>query len=179
MSCLFHFSDDPAIVRFLPRPVRIASDRPPGMEWLNGPLVWAVDDRHQPMYLFPRELPRILVWPKTTTTEADRYAYFGDSNARMPAYIEPPWQTTLEQGRVLRYELPAGSFTSLDDAGMWVSRDTVGPIDCQELRDLPAVLSQHAVELRIVPALASSLPVWNTTLHASGIRLRNAVNGML
>jgi len=95
------------------------------------------------------------------------------------AYIEPPWQTTLEQGRVLRYELPAGSFTSLDDAGMWVSRDTVGPIDCQELRDLPAILSQHAVELRIVPALASSLPVWNTTLHASGIRLRNAVNGML
>jgi hypothetical protein len=37
---LFHFSDDPSINLFTPRPVRVPSSRRPGMEWLNGPLVW-------------------------------------------------------------------------------------------------------------------------------------------
>ncbi|HMG50328.1 MAG TPA: hypothetical protein VK597_07005, partial [Inquilinus sp.] len=60
---LFHFSDDPAIERFEPRPVRVPSARPAGREWLNGPLVWAIDDAHQMLYLFPRDCPRILAWP--------------------------------------------------------------------------------------------------------------------
>ncbi len=174
MPCLFHFSDDPEIACFVPRPVRVPSDRPSGMEWLNGPLVWAIDEWHQPMYLFPRECPRILVWATPTTTPADRYAYFGDSNARMLAWIEPPWHDTLQQGSVFRYELPAVSFRSLDDAGMWVSKEPVFPIDCHEMSDLPTMLRHQAVELRVVPALTSLLPVWKTTLHASGIRLRNA-----
>jgi len=41
-------SDDPAIGYFEPRPVRIPSTRPEGREWLNGPLVWAIDEWHQP-----------------------------------------------------------------------------------------------------------------------------------
>jgi hypothetical protein len=42
------------------------------MDWLNGPLVWAIDAWHQPMYLFPRDCPRILYWPLATTNAADR-----------------------------------------------------------------------------------------------------------
>lgn len=176
MPSLFHFSEDPTITRFVPRQVRIPSNRPQGMEWLNGPLVWAIDAWHQPMYLFPRECPRILVWPKAITTESDRRAYFGDSNARMLAYIEPPWQQTVAESLLFRYELPAESFTSLDDAGMWVSRKTVIPIGRAGIGDLPAALRHSGVELRIVPALTALFLVWETTLHASGIRLRNARN---
>jgi hypothetical protein len=40
---LFHFSDDPAIAIFTPRPVRVPAQRAPGREWLNGTLVWAID----------------------------------------------------------------------------------------------------------------------------------------
>jgi hypothetical protein len=80
---LFHFSDDPAITIFEPRPVRVASKRPPGREWLNGPLVWAIDEWHQPMYLFPRDCPRILIWPTERTTAEDRRRYWGAGSARM------------------------------------------------------------------------------------------------
>ena len=58
---LFHFSDDPGIVAFEPRPVRIPSARAPGREWLNGPLVWAIGADHDFMYLFPRDCP---AWPR-------------------------------------------------------------------------------------------------------------------
>ena len=34
----------------------------------HGPLVWAIDKWHQPMYRFPRDCPRILLWPRVTTT---------------------------------------------------------------------------------------------------------------
>lgn len=69
---LYHFSEEPTIGLFDPRAVTKASARPPGREWLNGPLVWAIDDWHAPMYLFPRDCPRILIWPLPETTEEDR-----------------------------------------------------------------------------------------------------------
>jgi len=70
--------------------------------------------------------------------------------------------------------MPAGSFTSLNDAGMWVSRATVIPLDRMEVADLPTALHDEGVELRIVPALSNLFHVRQTTLHVSGIRLRNA-----
>ena len=82
---LFHFSDDPDIAQFEPRPVRVPVERPAGREWLNGPLVWAIDDWHQPLYLFPRECPRILLWPTSRTTKQDRLRWMGDISARMVA----------------------------------------------------------------------------------------------
>lgn len=120
MPSLFHFSEDPAIAAFLPRPIHIPSKRPPGLDWLNGPLVWAIDAWHQSMYLFPRDCPRILTWTVDTTTAADRVKYFNDTNIQMLAYIEQPWLQTLEDSHLFRYEMAAKSFTSLDDAGMWV-----------------------------------------------------------
>jgi NADPH:quinone reductase-like Zn-dependent oxidoreductase len=41
---LFHFSDDAGIECFVPRPVAVPSQRAAGMDWLNGPLVWAIDE---------------------------------------------------------------------------------------------------------------------------------------
>ena len=52
---LFHYSEDPSIVVFEPRPVRVPAARRAGFEWLNGPLVWAIDEPHSILYLFPRE----------------------------------------------------------------------------------------------------------------------------
>ncbi len=68
---LFHFSDDPNIQTFVPRPVRVSIERPEGMDWLNGPLVWAIDEAHEPLYLFPRECPRILLWATPETKQED------------------------------------------------------------------------------------------------------------
>lgn len=171
---LFHFSDDPGIGRFDPRPVRVPSERGPGREWLNGPLVWAIDDWHSPMYLFPRDCPRILVWAKADTTEADRRLWLGASDARIVVHVEWVWYERLKTTAIHRYDLPVASFESLEDAGMWVSRDPVTPLAMETLTDLPAAMAQAGVELRLVESLVVLKGVWGSSLHASGIRLRNA-----
>lgn len=172
---LFHFSDDPAIARFEPRPVRTPSTRPPGREWLNGPLVWAIDEAHQPMYLFPRDCPRILLWPTERTTAQDLDAWRRDAGgARMLAHVEEGWLETLKTGALFRYEFPAETFESLEDAGMWISRTGVDPLRMEVIDDLPAALAAQGVELRVMPSLAPLRGAWNSSLHASGIRLRNA-----
>ena len=171
---LFHFSDDPGITRFEPRPVRIPVDRSQGRDWLNGPLVWAIDDWHQPMYLFPRECPRILVWPTPGTTEQDRLHWMGDTSARMVAHIERSWLDRLRSGVIYRYELELAAFEGRDDAGMWVSRDPARAVDVARLDNLEREIRAQDVELRVFESLNPLREVWSSSLHASGIRLRNA-----
>ena len=171
---LFHFSDDPRIRTFSPRPVKTPSQRPPGREWLNGPLVWAIDEPHRAMYLFPRDCPRILIWPRADTTADDRSRWFGGRNCRMIAHIEWAWLERLRETTLHCYELPTESFVTLNDAGMWVSRHGVTPIGRHAIGNLPEALQAEGVELRIMETLTPLRDVWSTSLHASGIRLRNA-----
>jgi hypothetical protein len=73
-----------------------------------------------------------------------------------------------------RYDMPPGTFESLDDAGMWVSRAPATPLGMQAIGDLRQALAQEGVDLRALPTLEPLADVWSNTLHASGIRLRNA-----
>ncbi len=171
---LYHFSDDAEISVFEPRPVRVPSERGPGRDWLNGPLVWAIEAGRQAMYLFPRDCPRILLWARPETTAADRERWFGDSPARIIAYAEWAWFERLKTATLFRYALPPDSFESLSDAGMWVSRRAVRPTAVDTLADLPAALRAQGVELRLTERLTHLRGLWDTSLHASGIRLRNA-----
>ncbi|MES2343758.1 MAG: hypothetical protein V4597_18985 [Pseudomonadota bacterium] len=171
---LFHFSDDPGIECFEPRPVLVPSARPPGRDWLNGPLVWAIDETTQPLYFFPRDCPRILLWETPDTTPDDRERWFGASDARMIAHVEWAWFERLTRETLYRYELPSETFEDLADAGMWVSRQAVTPLAVETLSDLPAMMAAHGVELRLLESLVPLKNVWSTSLHASGNRLRNA-----
>jgi len=171
---LYHFSDDPGIAVFEPRPVRVPSPRPPGRGWLNGPLVWAIEAAWRALYLFPRDCPRILLFPQAETSAADRAAWFGDSPAHAIAYMEWDWLARLRAATLHRYALPAAAFEDLGDAGMWVARRAVTPLACETLTDLPGALREAGVELRLTETLTHLRPVWDTTLHASGIRLRHA-----
>jgi hypothetical protein len=172
---LFHFSDDAAIAVFTPRPVTVPSQRPAGREWLNGPLVWAIEERRQAMYLFPRDCPRILLWQTPHTTPEDRERWFDGRDCSAIAHIEWAWFDRLKTASIHRYELPAESFEDLDDAGMWVARTLVRPLAMETLSDLPAALRDQGVELRIMQSLAPLRDAWDTSLHASGVRLRNAI----
>lgn len=115
---LFHFSDNPSITEFVPRAVNTPVDRPKGQEWLNGPLVWAVSDSHDFLYMFPRECPRIFVWPTSSTTPQDRKTWFGDTSASALAFVEKRWLGRLQTGVIYRYELPAEAFEDVGDVGM-------------------------------------------------------------
>jgi hypothetical protein len=174
---LFHFSDDGSITRFTPRPVEVPAARVPGQEWLNGPLVWAIDQAHQPLYLFPRDCPRLLVWPIEQTAEQDRerwHALRKDEATRFLAFVEEAWRDRLRAAQLYRYEFAASGFESLADAGMWVARREVEPIAVERLDDLPACLAAEQVELRTVHSFASLADLRASSLHVSAIRMRNA-----
>ena len=173
---LSHFSEQADIEVFKPRSVRIPVDRPSGQEWLNGPVVWAIDQAHRILYLFPRECPRIVLWPTALTTPHDRQRWFGCTTARAVAYVERDWLERIERATILRYEMPPATFEPVGEVGMWVSRSTIRPTGCELIDDLPHWLAAAGVELRARPTLVELKPVWDSTLHASGIRLRNAIN---
>jgi hypothetical protein len=174
---LFHFSDDGGISEFAPRRPDVVPPRPPGREWLNDRLVWAIEEAFQFLYLFPRNCPRVLVWPTPTSTEADRKVWMGSDEPRAVAYVEADWTARIQSASTYRYDLPSETFENLEDAGMWVSRRAVSPTGLSPVTDLPTRLADLRVDVRIVASLLSIQRVWKTTLHVSSIRLRNAGDG--
>ena len=172
---LYHFSDDPAITRLVPRAVAVDGPRAPDREWLNGPLVWAIDQWHSPAYLFPRACPRVLWWPLPDTTETDRERYWGTRrDTRMVACIEWAWLERLRSTALYRYTLPPAGFIDVRDHGVHVNHSEVMPTAMTVIDELPEALARANVELRLMASLTPLRGMWETTLHVSGIRLRNA-----
>ncbi len=168
MPFLYHFSEEPGIERFDPRTM-------PSRPEITVPLVWAIDEPHQFMYLFPRDCPRVLLWPLPTTLEAERERWFGYSEARALAHIEYAWLERLRSVRLYRYALPAEAFETLDDAGMWVARTSVVPARVDVIDDAVEALREQGVELRVLDRLTPLQGLWErTTLHWSSIRMRHA-----
>ena len=175
---LFHFSEDPTIRLFEPRPVRIPSQRPAGLEWLNGPLVWAVDAWHSPMFFFPRDCPRILLWRTPATTEADLDHWWrGDRGRRMQAHVEESWRERISAAQLYRYIFDASAFEAVDAAGgpaYFVARKSVVPLAVEPMGDLWTALEAADVELHVMDDLLPFNGAWESTVHFSGSRLRNA-----
>ena len=172
---LYHFSDDPTIAAFEPQPVRVPSEREPGMEWLNEPLVWAVDEQRQACYCFPRDCPRIMLWLTPETTSEDRERWWGRRDALMIAHIERSWFEAVTSSPLYRYELPPETFEAVgNQTWVQVSRERVVPLGIEAILDPPAELRRLGVELRVMESLLPLKGVWDTSLHASGFRMRNA-----
>lgn len=145
------------------------------MEWLNGPLVWAIAEQRQAAYLFPRDCPRILLWLTASTTDEDRAIWWGERDVSMIACVEWRWLEALRSTELFRYELPAERFRPIEnDSWMHVSDDEVAPMQVEPCGDLLQAHSRLSVELRFMKSLRPLAGVWSTSLHASGIRLRNA-----
>ena len=128
------------------------------------------------MYLFPRDCPRILLWPTEATTDEDKHRFWQGGDWRMVAYVEQAWLGAITRASLYRYDMPPETFESLEDAGMWVSHAPATPLGMQPICDLAAALGDEGVDLRALPTLEPLRDVWSTTLHASGLRLRNAVS---
>ncbi|MFB4410568.1 DUF6886 family protein [Pantoea sp. ANP04] len=172
---LFHFSDNSDITIFKPRQLRVHVDRPAGQEWLNGSLIWATDEAHELLYLFPRECPRIIYWPRPDTNRVDIEKWMGsDSQATAIACIEHAWLSRFQSGKIYRYELPVDGFEPTGEVGMWVSQNNVISTDLKAFSNLDTELALRNITLRVMERLTPLKSVWLTSLHASGIRLRNA-----
>ncbi len=169
---LYHFSENPAITRFVPRALKTPRPRPAGQDWLNGPLVWAISEAFAFLYLFPRDCPRIVAWATADSNAADQAEWLGPH--KRVAYVQDTWMPRITEAKLHKYALPSDTFTSLGDVGMHVSCHEVLPSGVTQLIDLPARLQNSAVSLRPVPSLVPYKHLWVTTLHVSGIRLRHA-----
>lgn len=175
-SWLYHFSEDADIKHFVPRPVKTWVDRPDGLDWLNGPLVWAIDAAFSPLYLFPRECPRIVMMKLDTSTEDDIAKYWQNPSKPIVAFIEEGWVEQIETTRLYRYCLKRDDFLDLHDVGMHVTKTTAIPSEMVEIIDIFSALDAANVEVRILPDLSGLQDAWNNSLQVSGIRLRNAKN---
>jgi len=164
---LWHYSEDPSLSRFEPRPV--ADPAAPAV-------VWAIDTRHAPGFWFPRDCPRGCIWPGAATTAADRERFFGQTATGRVHVMESAWLDRLRACRLYAYRLPAASFTRHDEvSGYWTSRE---PVDARERVSCGDLLARHAeagIELRVTPSI---WPFWHrviaSTVEFSGSRLRNA-----
>jgi hypothetical protein len=92
----------------------------------------------------------------------------------MLAFVERDGADRLYEASVYRYEMPPDGFQALDDAGMWVSEGAADSLTVERIDDLPAALEAQDVELRTIDSLTDLRGAWSSTLHVSGIRLRNA-----
>lgn len=66
---LYHFSEEPGIKVFKPRPAKAS----PHIK----PAVWAIDEEHAMHYCFPRDCPRVIYWKADWTSDEDRNHFFG------------------------------------------------------------------------------------------------------
>lgn len=170
-TVLYHYSEDPNIEVFVPRVAATQRD--------DRRVVWAMDEKHSPLYFFPRDCPRVSCWALPTTTAEDRERFLGLSGgAWMLTAIEAAWWERLRETRLYRYAMPAGTFIPSQGEGFYggyISHETVTPLGVEPMGDLVGRLAEAGVELRVVPSLWPLHDALLTaTTHFSMIRMRNA-----
>jgi hypothetical protein len=164
---LWHFSEDPSLHRFEPRPTASYPDTR---------AVWAVDTRHAPMFWFPRDCPRGCIWPVTTTTQEDRERFFGQTAARRVHVMEASWLHRVRDATLYAYRLATEAFRPHESVGgYWVADEPVETIEQVPVTDLIGRHAAAGIELRITPSI---WPFWQrvtgSTVEFSGSRLRNS-----
>jgi hypothetical protein len=165
---LYHFSDDPSIKQFVPRPNKSFPELPPA--------VWAIDEEHSPLYFFPRDCPRICYWPVHNSSIEDSKMYTNATSARMVITIESSWFEDVQKATLYMYTFSKESFTCFDEgAGYYITHETVKPLSMEPIGNMIERLQKENVELRLTPTLKPlSKALLSTTLHFSMIRMRNA-----
>ena len=141
-----------------------------------------IDEAHTFLYYFPRDCPRVVCWSLPGTSEADRTRFFGQTAARAIVAVEGAWLERIAANRLYVYRLPTESFTPVVPEGdprfhgVYLSQETVTPLSVAPVGDLLTALRDADVEIRVTPSL---WPFWDavvaSTVHFSGIRLRNAL----
>lgn len=167
-SLLWHFSEDPGIRIFDPRPA-VTDDGAPS------PPLWAVDDDHAPLYYFPRDCPRVGYWATARTTAQDRERFLGLTAAKRVVAVEGAWLERIRSASLYRYALPFESFDPLYEIGVYRAREAVKPLFVEPVGDLLARLRDAGVELRLTPSIwPLHDALLEATLQFTMIRMRNA-----
>ncbi|MEQ4208389.1 DUF6886 family protein [Actinopolymorpha sp. B17G11] len=167
---VLHFSEDPAITRFVPHVAPTSSQ--------EEAYVWAVDAGRAQDYWFPRDCPRAMAWVGPNTTAADRDRIIGAGCGARVHAIEYGWLERIQSVALYAYRLPAAPFAPIGGAEPHavVATEPVEPLGPPEpVRDLLSLHQAAGIQLRLLDNLWE---FWDeviaSTLSFSGIRLRNA-----
>ncbi len=168
---VYHVSEETAISRFEPRPIRPDHPLHP-----HSPVVWAIGPRLLHNYLLPRNCPRVTFYAGPLTTADDAARFLGHTDATHVVAIESVWLDLVLSTPLTLYTLPAEGFACIDlIADYWVSDTAVSPAKVEHITRPPTRLTTRNVELRVVPSLWPLRDaVLDSTLSFSFIRMAHA-----
>lgn len=162
---VYHFSDDGAIERFVPRPAPSDPSRPPS--------VWAVGPEHAPLYWFPRHCPRVSVWANNAAQHAVMRERFATEATRVCAF-ETGWLDRLRTTQLFRYEFDMARFRPESQPGHFVAFEPVAPRAVLAIDDLLGLHAAAGIELRIAPKLGALMDqILASGLPYNFVRLRD------
>ncbi|MEP7203728.1 MAG: DUF6886 family protein [Ilumatobacteraceae bacterium] len=142
---LYHFSEDPHIERFMPHVPRTNPS--------HTPAVWAIDTEHAPLYWFPRDCPRVAIWPLDGGDLAPFQSRFVTAASRVHA-IEATWLERMRTTQLYRYDFDSQGFEPWESAnGQWICNREVLPESVTPIADLLGAHADASIELRVVPSL--------------------------
>jgi hypothetical protein len=142
---VYHFSEDPTITKFVPHVPRSNPEH-----WRA---VWAIDAEHAPLYWFPRDCPRVALWP-LRAHDLDEFQRELVTTATRVQAVECAWLERLRNMTLYRYEFDAAPFSEWEEAnGQWITDREVTPVRMQPMSDVLATHAAAAIELRVVPSL--------------------------
>jgi hypothetical protein len=139
---LLHFSEDPAIERFMPHVPATNPDQ--------RPMVWTIDDDHAPLFWFPRDCPRITFW----SGDGAPPHRLGPTTATRVHAIEERWLERVRSCELHAYRFATEGFEPWPGAdGYWVSSAEHVPLDVAPVGDLLERHRARGIELRVLPDL--------------------------
>lgn len=126
---LYHFSEEADIKVFEPRSSRYRPEQPP--------MVWEIDEFHAPHYFFPRDCPRVCIWPKEDTSKDDLEKFFGHSASGRIIAVEADWLDRIRETVLYRYTFDEKDFVEYEpNAGYYTCFYTVEPVAVEPMGDL-------------------------------------------
>ncbi len=126
---LYHYSEDTSIRIFQPRPHPKHPNLPDS--------VWAIDEEGSPMYLLPRECPRIVYWPIQTTSQEEKDLFKSQTTSRMIITVEQRWFQKIQSATITQYTFESTLFNSFDEgAGYYTSTQTIIPEKVVQINNL-------------------------------------------
>ncbi len=144
-NALHHFSEDPSIVRFVPHVPRTNPE--------HRRAVWAIDAEHAPLYWFPRDCPRVTIWPLRAGDVGSFQTRLATTASRVHA-IESGWLQRMRSTPIYRYDFEPDGFYPWEEAnGQWIAESEVVPVVVTPMGDLLEAHVHAAIELRIVRML--------------------------
>lgn len=165
---VFHFSENPNIGEFVPRPPLAHPEAPAR--------VWAIGEIHEPLYYFPSDCPRCCWWPLESTSVQDYEKFWLHDGCIIRIAVEERWLERILTTPIYRYTFESTHFVDCHDHGVFVASSTVQPLDVVQIHVSRKLFEQSGVELRTLPSLVElGQGLAESTMHFSLIRMRNAV----